>query len=113
MKFSLGAIAVAALGLTGFLAGDSSLKNHFKNAFLIGAALNASEIEERNPAETSLILAQFNSITPENVMKCEVIQPGWNEYHFDLADKYVAFGLKHQMFIGGHTLIWHSHCFPL
>ena len=112
MKFSLGAIAVAALGITGFLAGDSSLKNHFKNAFLIGAALNASEIEERNPAETSLILAQFNSITPENVMKCEVIQPGWNEYHFDLADKYVAFGLKHQMFIVGHTLIWHSQLSP-
>ena len=112
MKFSLAVIAVAALAVTGFFAYDASLKNHFKNAFFIGAALNASEIEERNPMESSLITAQFNSITPENVLKCEVIHPGWNEYHFDLADKYVAFGLKHQMFIVGHTLIWHSQLSP-
>ncbi len=45
-------------------------------------------------------------------MKCEVIHPGWNEYHFDLADKYVAYGMKHQMFIVGHTLIWHSQLSP-
>ncbi|HET7001817.1 MAG TPA: endo-1,4-beta-xylanase, partial [Puia sp.] len=112
MKISIGAIALAALGITGFFAEDISLKNHFKNAFFIGAALNASEIEEKNPAESSFITTQFNSITPENIMKCEVIHPGWNEYHFDLADKYVAYGLKHQMFIVGHTLIWHSQLSP-
>ena len=26
--------------------------------------------------------------------------------------KYVAYGLKHQMFIVGHTLIWHSQLSP-
>jgi len=108
MKFSFGAIAMTVLGITGFIIYDASLKNHFKNAFFIGAALNASEIEEKNPTESSFITAQFNSITPENIMKCEVIHPGWNEYHFDLADKYVDYGMKHQMFIVGHTLIWHS-----
>ena len=112
MKFSVGAIVLTALAVSGFFVHDSSLKNHFKNAFFIGAALNASEIEEKNPDAASLITAQFNSITPENVMKCEVIQPGWDEYHFDLADKYVAYGLKHQMFIVGHTLIWHSQLSP-
>ena len=112
MKFSLGAIALAALMVSGFFAYDSSLKNHFKNDFFIGAALNASDIEERNPLAASLITAQFNSISPENVMKCEVIHPGWDEYHFDLADKYVAYGMKHQMFIVGHTLIWHSQLSP-
>jgi endo-1,4-beta-xylanase len=112
MKFSFGAIAVAALGITSFFAEDFSLKNHFKNVFFIGAALNASEIEEKNPTESSFITEQFNSITPENIMKCELIHPGWNEYHFDLADKYVAYGMKHQMFIVGHTLIWHSQLSP-
>ena len=112
MKFSLGAIALTALMAPGFFANDSSLKNHFKNAFFIGAALNVSNIEERNPLAASLITAQFNSISPENVMKCEVIHPGWDEYHFDLADKYVAYGMKHQMFIVGHTLIWHSQLSP-
>jgi endo-1,4-beta-xylanase len=108
MKFPSGAIVVSALAATSFFVQDSSLKNHFKHDFIIGAALNVSEIEETNPIASSLISAQFNSISPENIMKCEVIHPGWNEYHFDLADKYVAYGIKHKMFIVGHTLIWHS-----
>ena len=27
------------------------------------------------------------AITPENIMKAEVIHPEWNRYDFDLADK--------------------------
>jgi endo-1,4-beta-xylanase len=87
---------------------DSSLKNHFKHDFLIGTALNVSEIEEKLPEAKPLIPAQFNAISPENIMKCEVIHPEWNVYHFDLADQYVNYGRKYNMFIVGHTLIWHS-----
>src|SRR5664279_3572637 len=132
MKGIFGAITLAAISLTGFLektspefslltimhsdkikaARDSSLKIFFKNDFYIGAALNSSQIEEKDGLAKSLIPAQFNSITPENIMKCEVINPGWNEFHFDLADKYVAYGKKHNMFIVGHTLIWHSQLSP-
>jgi endo-1,4-beta-xylanase len=108
MKISFATIALTALTATGFYVLDSSLKNHFKNDFLIGAALNVSEIEETNSTASSLIPEQFNSISPENIMKCEIIHPGWNEYHFDLADKFVAYGIKHKMFVVGHTLIWHS-----
>ncbi len=93
---------------TAAAARDTSLKNAYKNDFLIGTALNIFQIEEKDPFTARLIPAQFNSITPENVMKTEVIHPGWNEYHFDLADKYVAYGKKYKMFIVGHTLIWHS-----
>jgi endo-1,4-beta-xylanase len=70
--------------------------------------LNATQFEEKDLQARALIPVQFNSITPENVMKCEVIHPAWNEYHFDLADQYVAYGEKYKMFIVGHTLIWHS-----
>ena len=80
--------------------------------FLIGTALNVSEIEEKNPQAKWLIPVQFNSITPENIMKCEVIHPEWNLYHFDLADQFVTYGMKHHMFIVGHTLIWHSQLSP-
>ncbi len=45
-------------------------------------------------------------------MKCEIIHPGWNEYNFTLADKYVAYGQSHKMSIVGHTLIWHSQLSP-
>jgi len=50
-----------------------TLKDAYKNEFKIGAALNTAQIEERDPKMTALIKQQFNALTPENVMKSEVI----------------------------------------
>ncbi|MBN8877719.1 MAG: endo-1,4-beta-xylanase [Sphingobacteriales bacterium] len=85
-----------------------SLKNTFKNDFLIGTALNAQQIEEKDPKAAALVPKQFNAATPENIMKAEVIHPQWNTYDFDLADKLIAYGKKNNIKINGHTLIWHS-----
>ena len=90
----------------------TSLKEGFKNEFLIGTALNATQIEEKEPNAAALVPQQFNAITPENIMKCEIIHPDWDRYDFDLSDKYVEYGKKHKMFIVGHTLIWHSQLAP-
>ncbi len=87
---------------------QSSLKDAYRNDFLIGAALNEDLITGKDAVGTALVAAQFNSTTPENIMKCEVIHPEWGKYNFDAADKYVAFGKQHNMFIVGHCLIWHS-----
>jgi endo-1,4-beta-xylanase len=85
-----------------------SLKDLFKNDFTIGAALNAEQIEEKDPKAAELIPQQFNMATPENVMKTEIIHPELDRYDFDLADKMIAYGEKHNLKINGHTLIWHS-----
>lgn len=85
-----------------------SLKKAFQNDFLIGTALNASQIEEKDSGSAVLVPQQFNAITPENIMKAEVIHPQWNKYDFELADKIVAYGKKYNMQVNGHTLIWHS-----
>lgn len=89
-----------------------SLKEVFKNDFLIGTALDADEILQKDPKADALIQQQFNAITPENVMKCEVINPQWNVYNFDLADKFVEYGRKHHMQVIAHNLIWHSQLSP-
>ena len=94
--------------LATLLHGEPALKEVFKKDFLIGAALNPSQFCESNLAEANLVQAQFNSISPENVLKWEHIHPLPDQYDFTLADRYVDFGLRHQMFIIGHTLIWHS-----
>jgi endo-1,4-beta-xylanase len=90
----------------------AGLKDAFKNSFFIGAALNTAQIEEKEPNAATLIPWQFSSITSENIMKAEVIHPEWNKYDFDLADKFVAYGKKNNMFIVGHTFIWHSQLPP-
>lgn len=91
---------------------STSLKDAFKDDFFIGAALNTAQIEEKDFAAAVLIPQQFNSVTPENIMKCEVIHPEWDKYNFDLADKLVAYAKNHNMFVAGHTLVWHSQLSP-
>jgi endo-1,4-beta-xylanase len=86
------------------------LKNAFKNDFMIGVALNQRQFTEQDTNGPALVKRQFNAISPENVMKWESIhpRPGTNGYNFDAADRYVEFGEKNDMFIVGHTLIWHG-----
>jgi endo-1,4-beta-xylanase len=85
-----------------------SLKTAFKNNFLIGVALNSSQYMREDFQAEKLIRTQFNSISPENVLKWESIHPEQQNYNFASADKYVQFGVEENMFIIGHTLVWHS-----
>ncbi len=85
-----------------------SLKEVFKNDFLIGTAINTQQIEERDTASDRVIKQQFNAVTPENVMKGAIIEPAWDSYNFDLADKLVAYAKKNNIKVNAHNLIWHS-----
>jgi endo-1,4-beta-xylanase len=86
----------------------TTLKDAFKGKFYIGAALNTSQIPSDNAKENALITSQFNSIVAENCMKSEKIQPQQGVFTFDDADRFVKFGEDNNMWIIGHTLVWHS-----
>lgn len=92
--------------------GIPSLKEVYKNDFQIGTALNGQQIEEKEPNAAALVPQQFGAITPENIMKAEVIHPQWDKYNFELADKIVEYGKKYNIIVNGHTLIWHSQLPP-
>jgi len=102
--FSISAILFAGTAI----AQTSSLKDAFRKDFLIGTAMNAWQIEGKDTAAVRIIKQQFNSVTPENCMKAEVIHPGWDKYDFTLADKLVAFAGANHIKINAHNLIWHS-----
>jgi endo-1,4-beta-xylanase len=110
IQFQLFPVAISAVGV--FLASTGlaqpSLKAAFKNDFLVGAALNESQFTGLNANTVALIRAQFNTISPENVLKWESLHPRPDQYDFSGADRYVEFGRKNGMFIVGHTLVWHS-----
>ncbi len=85
-----------------------SLKDTFRDSFLIGVAVNREIVTSRYPAAANIVGQQFNSITSENDMKAEVLNPSPGEYNFAPADAFVEFGKSHNMFIIGHTLVWHN-----
>jgi endo-1,4-beta-xylanase len=87
---------------------QTTLKKAFKRDFLVGAALNESQFCESNAAEAGLVEQQFNSVSPENVLKWERVHPAPGKFEFKAADRYVQFGVKHKMFIVGHNLVWHE-----
>jgi endo-1,4-beta-xylanase len=90
------------------IAQTPTLKSVYKNDFYIGVALGTPHFSEKDSLANVLIKREFNSITPENVLKAEVVHPEPNRYDFTLGDRYVAYGQKNGMHIVGHALIWHS-----
>jgi len=91
---------------------ENTLKDAFRDKFLIGVAINRSQIHQKNEMENKLITEQFNSVTAENDMKWMIIHPKKNEYNFEHADKLVAMAEANDMFVVGHTLVWHSQLAP-
>jgi endo-1,4-beta-xylanase len=87
---------------------ETSLKTAFADDFVVGAALNEDQATGNLPQATELVEKQFNTITPENLLKWESIHPELDKYNFEPADKFVEFGEKNNMFIVGHTLVWHN-----
>ncbi|KAA8483419.1 endo-1,4-beta-xylanase [Arcticibacter tournemirensis] len=87
---------------------SGTLKDTFKGNFTIGTAINADQIRERDPVCGKIITDNFDAVTPENIMKAEVIHPEWDRYDFSLSDKLVDYAKKHNLEVNGHTLIWHS-----
>ncbi|MGH9523633.1 MAG: endo-1,4-beta-xylanase, partial [Terriglobales bacterium] len=89
-------------------AAQNTLKDAFKDAFLVGAAVNRAQFSEQDARGVNIIATQFDCISPENVLKWESVHPRPDAYDFSGADQYVAFGEKYHMAIIGHTLIWHN-----
>lgn len=86
----------------------SAHKEAFKDKFYVGTALNSIQIIGTDTVALDIIKKNFNSIVAENCMKSKVIQPVEGQFDFELADKFADFGEQNNMFIIGHTLIWHS-----
>lgn len=87
---------------------EPTLKDTFKQDFYVGAALNGRQISGQDSKATALIKQQFNTISPENLLKWGPVHPQPDTYNFKPADDYVKFGQDNKMFIVGHTLMWHQ-----
>ena len=86
------------------------LKDAIKDNFVIGTAVCNDFIIGADPRGTEACLQHFNSLSPENCLKAEEVHPADGVYEFTIPDEYVEFGMKNNMFIHGHALVWHSQC---
>ncbi|MDA9026452.1 endo-1,4-beta-xylanase [Flavobacteriaceae bacterium] len=85
-----------------------SLSDRYKDLFHLGAAINEDVILGKDLQSKNIVTSEFNSITPENSLKWMFLQPFPNKFNFGAADKYVELGIKNNMHIVGHALVWHN-----
>jgi endo-1,4-beta-xylanase len=104
------ALVVGLLIAADAMAADPpALKEVFADAFRVGAAVGTQHIMAGDESpELALVAYHYNAITPENLLKWSEIHPEPERYNWEPADRYVAWGEEHGMFIVGHTLVWHN-----
>ena len=90
----------------------ATFKSKFERAFMVGSATNAAIDSGRDRVTQQIVINQFNTITAENELKAGPLCPEPGVYDFTAADQFVAFGEAHDMFIIGHTLVWHNQTPP-
>ncbi|HEX4002954.1 MAG TPA: endo-1,4-beta-xylanase [Candidatus Acidoferrales bacterium] len=73
--------------------------------FPVGAAIWLGDI---SGPHSDLLKQHFNSITAENDMKWEYLEPGEGKFTFGVADALVAFARANHMLVRGHNLAWHE-----
>ncbi|MDR2119181.1 MAG: endo-1,4-beta-xylanase [Tannerellaceae bacterium] len=84
------------------------LKDALKDKFLIGTALSVAQCAGADTLSERVAREQFSAVVPENCMKSVYLQPEEGVFHFDEADRFVAWGEENGMWITGHCLVWHS-----
>jgi len=112
MKMKVIVSALLAACVNAACAADSSdepvLKDAFAGRFRIGAAISGGVWEGRRSRERATVERHFDSITAENEMKPESLQPREGDFRFGTADRFVEFGEKNKMKVIGHCLVWHN-----
>jgi endo-1,4-beta-xylanase len=119
VKLRLAAVAVASattllvVGTAAYGAGaDHTSANSLralasKVGLRIGTAVNMNKLNV-DATYTGIVGSQFNTVTPENVMKWDTIEPTQGVFNYGPADQLVTFAQQHGQLVRGHTLLWHN-----
>ena len=102
------ALAFVCCASTAVVAEPPAFKDAFRDDFLVGAALGTQHVLGREPAALELVARENNTVTPENLLKWAEVHPDPERYNWGPADQYVDWAEEHEMFVVGHTLVWHS-----
>ncbi len=94
-----------------------SLKDVYKNDFMIGCALRSAEKlgapdhvfpVAKEPRELAVMEREFNVVTAENLMKPQYMRPAPGEFNFEQADEFVDLAEQYGLEVVGHVLVWHA-----
>ena len=65
-------------------------------------------VDNDNDVRTRLIAGQFNAVVCENEMKFDATEPNRGQFSFGSGDQLIALANRHNLYVRGHALAWHS-----
>lgn len=87
---------------------DGSLRSLAARVGLrIGTAVNTDALASE-PTYANIVATQFSTVTPENVMKWETVEPRQGQFDWAAADRLVSFAQQNGQLVRGHPLVWHN-----
>jgi endo-1,4-beta-xylanase len=78
-----------------------------RNDLRIGTAVDVDALAA-DTAYRERIGREFDSITAENVMKWQLVEPERGRLDFSAADRLMEFAQSNRQRVRGHTLVWHN-----
>ena len=89
---------------------NGNLKDKYADYFLIGATINQEDYQiiDKDEKVLKIVSENFNSLTPENSMKWMHAHPEYSKFTFSNAQKITDFAKDNDMYLLGHTLVWHN-----
>jgi endo-1,4-beta-xylanase len=113
VRRALAVCAVGALSATGLvvMSGTAHAASTLGDAAAeqgryFGTAVAANRLGESD--YTSTLNREFNSVTAENEMKWDALEPSRGQFSYGNADRIVNHARGQGMDVRGHTLVWHS-----
>jgi endo-1,4-beta-xylanase len=91
----------------GSLSPDRPLRQLAGRELLIGTAVDHAAFTS-DATYRDRVGTEFSSITAENVMKWEVVEPVRGQLDFSAADELMAAARRNGQQVRGHTLLWHN-----
>ena len=70
----------------------------------VGTAINVDALSD--PQYKQIAATQFSTVTAENVMKWETLEPTRGTYNWGPADQFMAFAKANHQQVRGHVLVW-------
>jgi endo-1,4-beta-xylanase len=89
---------------------DQSLRSlGMRHNLYIGTAVDLAALNDASdPQYRALVRSEFSSVTAENAMKWESLEPTRGTYNWGPADQLVDFARRNNQRVRGHVLVWHN-----
>jgi len=79
-----------------------SLREYYADYFSLGVA-----IDTQYSRYNTLLTKHYNSVTAEDQMKFDALQPSEGNFSYGTADQMVTFATSNGIDVRGHALVWH------